>query len=113
MHELEGTKLVRHHAKRLRQLGAEESLIEQMIAQLSESPDCSPEEAQAEAAAPRRIRKTYTVKARQGALGFRARAERTQEYSVVTDPSAGGLRRAQPNNKRSKQKAKTKKPKSA
>jgi transposase len=112
MHELERTKLVRHHAKRLRQLGAEESLIEQMIAQLSESPDCSPEEKLADAGAPQRTRKTYTVKARQGALGFRARAERKQEYSVVTDPSAGGLRRARPNNKRTKEKAKTKKPKS-
>jgi transposase len=108
MHQLERTKLVRHHTRRLRQLGASESLIEEIIAQLSDSAELSPEEKQTEIKTPQRTRKTYTVKARQGALGFRARPERKLEYSVITDPSAGGLPRARPKNKTSKIKNKTK-----
>jgi len=108
MHQLERTKLVRHHTRRLRQLGANESLIEELIAQLNDSAELSPEEKQAEIDTPQRTRKTYTVKARQGALGFRARPEKRQQYSVVTDPSAGGLPRARPKSKTSKPKTKTK-----
>jgi transposase len=96
MHELERAKLVRHHTKRLRQLGASENLIEELVSQLSQPAEVSVEEKHSEAEAPQRIRKTCTVKARQGALGFRARPQRKLEYSVFTDPSAGGLRRARP-----------------
>ena len=32
MHELEKAKLVRHHAKRLRQLGADNELVEEVVA---------------------------------------------------------------------------------
>ena len=36
MHESEKAKLVRHHAKRLRQLGADNELVEQLVTRLSQ-----------------------------------------------------------------------------
>jgi transposase len=99
MHELEHAKLVRHHTKRLRQLGASETALEELVAQLLDAPELSPEERLAEANAPQRFRKIRTIKARQGALGFRARPQRKQEYSVFKDPSAGDLPRARPKHK--------------
>jgi hypothetical protein len=36
MHEIEKAKLVRHHAKRLRQLGADDELVEEVVARLSQ-----------------------------------------------------------------------------
>jgi hypothetical protein len=41
MHQNERAKLVRHHAKRLRQLGADESTIEQLVARLTEPETCA------------------------------------------------------------------------
>jgi transposase len=38
MHEMERAKLIRHHSKRLRELGADEELITQMIAKLATQP---------------------------------------------------------------------------
>src|SRR5215211_6771172 len=45
MHERGKAKLIRHHSKRLRQLGADEELIRQMVAKLNATtPVCSPAE---------------------------------------------------------------------
>lgn len=111
MHELEHAKLVRHHTRRLEQLGASAATLAELVAQLLEPPELSPEEKLAESHAPHRFRKIRVVKVRQGALGFRARPAHKKEYSVVTDPSAGGLPRAQPKHNTTKTKTKTKKSK--
>jgi hypothetical protein len=91
MHETEKAKLVRHHARRLRQLGADEKLIEQLIRQTSEPP--AAEQAHTP---PVVIRRACPAKVCRGALGFRARQTRKQEYSVVTERSAGAPRRRRP-----------------
>jgi transposase len=106
MHELEKAKLVRHHAKRLRQLGADETLVGELVARLTATPACSPEGKQADASEPQRISKSCPAKVCRGALGFRARQTRKQEYSVLKDRSTGGLCRARPNSKRTKTKSK-------
>jgi hypothetical protein len=41
MHELEKAKLIRHHTKRLRELGADDELIAELVAQLTAPPACS------------------------------------------------------------------------
>lgn len=99
MHETEKAKLVRHHAKRLRQLGADEKLIAQLIDQISEQP--------AEALPGQTD--TPPAKLIRRALGFRARQTRKQEYAVLKDPSAGAPRQRRPASK-SKIKPKKTKP---
>ena len=91
MHETEKAKLVRHHARRLRQLGADENLVEQLIQQINEPPVA--EQAHTPAVV---IRRACPAKVCRGALGFRARQTRKQEYSVLKDPSAGAPRRRRP-----------------
>lgn len=103
MHATEKAKLIRHHAKRLRQLGADEKLVEEMISRIHQADACSSaKENQASDPQPKVIRKTYQVKVRRGALGFRARQARTQEYSVVTDRVAGSPSQVRPKTKRKK-----------
>jgi transposase len=98
LHETEKAKLVRHHAKRLRQLGADETLIAQLIDQMNQLSACSSPE-QADTPPAKLIRRACPPKVCRGALGFRARQTRKQEYSVVKDPSAGTPRRRRPASK--------------
>lgn len=101
MHAIEKAKLVRHHAKRLRQLGADEKLVEEMVTQLNRTETCSPaEEKQAACPQPEVIRRASPAKVCRGALGFRTRQTRKQEYSVVKDREAGGPSQVQPRTKR-------------
>ena len=103
MHATEKAKLVRHHAKRLRQLGADEKLVEQMISQIHQTDACSSAtEKQASDPQPKVIRKTCPAKVCRGALGFRARQTRKQVYSVVTDRVAGSPSQVRPKTKRKK-----------
>jgi len=100
MHEREKAKLVRHHAKRLRQLGADEQLIATMLEQIQQQTcSSSPEEQAAAQSELKHFRRTCIVKGCRGALGFRARATRRQEYSVEKDPSAGALRQGRPSSR--------------
>jgi hypothetical protein len=78
IHGLEKAKLIRHHARRLRQLGADEKLIELLIQQMEE-----PAPAEQAQTRPAVIRRACPAKVCRGALGFRARQTRKQEYSVV------------------------------
>lgn len=105
MHEMERAKLIRHHSKRLRQLGADEGLIAQMFAKLATQPSVcsSSEEKQTERApSPTRIYRTTPAKACRGALGFRARQTRPQRYSVVREQAAGAPSQGRPKSKRTK-----------
>lgn len=70
LHELERHKKVRHHIKRLRELGADESIIQQLATQLAEAPVLAPAPARREKGPPR------LAPPRRGALGFRARHAR-------------------------------------
>ena len=90
MHALEKAKLVRHHASRLQKLGADETLVTQLLAQLNSTPAASvpptpSNAAPASEAAPARIRKRCPAKVRRGALGVRARQTRSQEYTVLAE----------------------------
>jgi len=108
MHETERAKLVRHHAGRLRRLGADEKLIAELVQQIA-----SPVTPVAERTdtSPTLIRRACPAKVCRGALGFRARQTRKQEYSVEKDPSAGALRQRRPATKnKSKSKTTTAKP---
>jgi transposase len=101
MHALEKAKLVRHHAKRLRQLGADEKLVEEMVAKLNQPEACSSVgEEPAGSPPPLVIRRACPAKVCRGALGFRARQTRKQEYSVVKEPSAGSPSQVRPKSKR-------------
>ena len=106
MHETKKAKLIRHHSKRLRQLGADEELINQMVAKLNATPPvCSPAggEKQTELVAPPSpVVKTYPAKVCRGALGFRARQTRKQQYSVVKERAATTQLKARPSSKTSK-----------
>jgi hypothetical protein len=97
MHALERAKLVRHHAKRLRQLGGDEKLIAEMVEKLNQVEACSSAgEEQTISSQPELIRRTSPARVCRGALGFRARQTRKQEYSVGKDRSAGGPSQVQP-----------------
>jgi transposase len=111
LHELERQKLVHHHARRLRQLGADREEIERLVERLlaateadadadppiaqSEELEPQPDEDEEDAAGPaNRARRPTAAAHRQtsrravicrGALGFRARAMR-KEYSIVKEP---------------------------
>ena len=103
MHATEKAKLVRHHAKRLRQLGADEKLVDEMVSRMNQADACSPAvEKQASDPPLKVIRKTPLPKVSRGALGFRARQTRKQEYSVVTDRVAGSPSQVRPKTKRKK-----------
>ena len=84
MHELEKAKLVRHHAKRLRQLGADNELVEEVVARLSRHDVSSSAKKETAAQLPlQRIRRISPAKVCRGALGFRARQTRKHEYSII------------------------------
>jgi transposase len=84
MHELEKARLVRHHAKRLRQLGADNELVEEVVARL-DRPNAFPSVSnEATTQSPLQvIRRASPAKVCRGALGFRARQTRKHEYSIV------------------------------
>jgi transposase len=102
MHELEKAKLVRHHAKRLRQLGADDSLVNELVARLNQ-PEGRPSVEKKETAVPQLIRKVCPAKVCRGALGFRARQTRKQEYSRVERPATETLPPERPQSQRKKQ----------
>lgn len=93
MHAIERAKRARHHAKRLRQLGADEKLIEDMLARMTQAEACSAiEQKQGLTPSPQPIRRACPAKVCRGALGFRARQTRKQEYSVVKEQEPGAPR---------------------
>jgi transposase len=103
--EMEKAKLVRHHAKRLRQLGADEKLVAVMVEQIQQARSPSPEEQATARSSVKLFRSACPAKVCRGALGFRARTTRKQEYSVEKDPSAGALRQGRsPSKSKSKPK---------
>jgi transposase len=105
MHEMERAKLIRHHSKRLRDLGADDELISQMVAKLTTPPAvCSsaPEKQTEPNAEAPRIRRVAPAKVCRGALGFRARQTRPQEYSVFKERAAGAPSQGRPISKRAK-----------
>ncbi len=69
MHELEKVKLVRHHAKRLRQLGADDRFVNELVARLNQPEGCS-SVGKKETAVPQLIHKACPAKVCRGALGF-------------------------------------------
>jgi hypothetical protein len=96
MHEMERAKLIRHHSKRLRDLGADEELISQMVAKLTTRPAVcsSATEKQTEPDAPTpRIRRISPAKVCRGALGFRARQTRPQVYWLSRNERPESLHR--------------------
>lgn len=102
VHQLERTKLVRHHSKRLQELGADQQLIQQLVDSLpADTPPPSP--------APdnsARILRSCPAKPRRGALGFRARQTRKQTYSVVKDQADATPSQARPRRSTNKPTAK-------
>src|SRR6185437_2046583 len=105
LHEKEKAKLVRHHAKRLRELGADEKLVAAMMEQIQQQACSSPPEEQAESRPKLKvIRRACPAKVCRGALGFRARTTRKQEYSVEKYPSAGAPLQGRPRKRKSKPK---------
>jgi hypothetical protein len=96
LHAGEKEKLIRHHARRLRKLGADEALIEEMVNRLNKPPACSPVQAQALTAQPLMLRRASPAKVCRGALGFRARQTRIQQYSVLKELEPGPPRRSRP-----------------
>lgn len=104
IHELEKAKLVRHHTKRLRQLGADVALVNELVVRLNQPPVGSSVESSekaTEASPPNR--KVCPAKVCRGALGFRARQTRKKEYSVVRHPDAKTGSTARANAKREQQ----------
>jgi hypothetical protein len=75
--------------------------VDEMVTRLNQPEACSPaQEKQATGPQPEVIRRASPGKVCQGALGFRARQTRKQEYSVVKEQSAGGPSQVQPRSKR-------------
>jgi transposase len=107
MHEMERAKLIRHHSKRLRELGADDELITQVVAKITTQPavcSSSPEKQTEPGATTPRIRRISPAKVCRGALGFRARQTRPQEYSVFKERAAGAPSQGRPLSKRAKPK---------
>ncbi|MGH7866210.1 MAG: IS110 family transposase [Candidatus Dormibacteraceae bacterium] len=102
IHEREKEKLVRHHAKRLRQLGADEVLVGELVTRLNQQSEACPSASQEQAptGAPEKIRRSCPAKVCRGALGFRARQTRQQEYSVFKDQADGAHQQRRPRSKR-------------
>ena len=97
IHEREKEKLIRHHAKRLTQLGADDAVVAELAARLRQLPRAAtPTGQEALPQQPDRIRRTCPAKVCRGALGFRARQTRPQEYSVKKEPLAGAPRQRRP-----------------
>lgn len=96
IHEREKAKLIRHYTKRLTQLGADPALIVEITERLNQPPTDNTPVEQKPPSPPGRIRRTCPAKVRRGALGFRARQTRPQEYSVEKERSAGAPRRRRP-----------------
>jgi transposase len=102
MHELEKAKLVRHHAKRLRQLGADNEVVNELVARLSHpAASSSVEENEPTTEVLQQpLRKVCPAKVCRGPLGFRARQTRKHEYYVgnheadeSTSPKPGKAKR--------------------
>src|SRR3982750_2507937 len=72
MHEREKAKLVRHHAKRLRQLGADEGLVEELVQRLHQSDRGSSVPVQPTVTERSSAPPTSPARFYRGALGFRA-----------------------------------------
>jgi hypothetical protein len=101
MHEMERQKLVHHHARRLRALGADQNAVEQIVEQLlcpapteqetqnGPAIEKTPPEEPIQIAAPRKRKAACLPKGRgevcRGKLGFRARQTR-QQYTVFKEP---------------------------
>jgi hypothetical protein len=103
LQEKEKAKLVRHHAKRLQQLGADEKLVEAMVEQIQQQVCSSSPEEQTESSPRLKVfRRACPAKVCRGALGFRARTTRKQEYSVEKDLSAGAPSQGRPRKRKSK-----------
>ncbi len=101
IHEMERAKLIHHHSKRLRELGADGHLIGQMLEKLMAPVDSGPEPKQTD---PQRIVKTSPGKVCRGALGFRARQTKPQQYSVFKDRAAKAAKpRPEPKGSKTKQ----------
>jgi transposase len=82
MHEMERAKLVRRQTKRLRQLGADDELINQVVARLSHTRSTpSGQKETASEASSKSIRRTPPAKICRGALGFRTRQSRKRDLS--------------------------------
>jgi transposase len=96
MHEREKAKLIRHYAKRLSQLGANDAVIAEIAERLNRPPVPTEPICPPPPQPPDRIRRTCPAKVCRGALGFRARQTRIQVYSVVKEPLAGAPRRRRP-----------------
>lgn len=104
IHALERSKLIRHHSKRLRELGADDEPINQMVAKLAASPTASsspgPEPAAPTPPLSPSIPRFSPAKVCRGALGFRARQTRPQKYSVAREHAAGAPLQGRPPSKR-------------
>jgi hypothetical protein len=96
MHEREKAKLIRHYAKRLSQLGADDAVIAEMAERLNRPAIPTVPPSPPPQRPPDRIRRTCPAKVCRGALGFRARQTRPQEYSVEKEPTAGAPRQRRP-----------------
>ena len=95
MHELERAKLIRHHSKRLRDLGPMKNLSARWSPSLPLNRRCD-RNGCANATHPQ------DLKVCRGALGFRARQTRPQVYSVVKERAAGAPSQGRPKPKRAK-----------
>jgi hypothetical protein len=84
LQQKERAKLLHHTSKRLRQLGADPALLQQVEQSLATAPLVPADD---EHTPPMKFRKACPAKICRGALGFRARQTRKQEYSVVRDPA--------------------------
>jgi transposase len=104
MHEWEKAKLVRHHAKRLRQLGADDGLVEELVNRLNQLPVGSsvPEKQTAREPLPP-VRQRGPARVCRGALGFRARQTQKREYGRTSKRTAESLSRAPSRSKRKTQ----------
>ena len=76
MHKLEKAKLLRHHAKRLRQLGADNELVGEVLARLDQNNASSVETETTPGPPLQATRRMSPAKVCRGALGFRARQTR-------------------------------------
>ncbi len=93
MHEMERAKLIRHHGKRLQDLGADNELINQMVARLTaqQAVCSSATEKQTEPDAPTpRIRRISPAKVCRGALGFPCSPNKGHGYIRLARNEAAG-----------------------
>jgi transposase len=103
MHEREKAKLVRHHVKRLRQLGADEELVEKLIHQLNQSDLDSSVPARPTATEQPSALSTSPAQFYRGALGFRAgrprkrAARRTRKRTTPPAQAPACSKRTDPN----------------